>query len=284
MRGGVYNLMLGAYFLGYGLTDYWVFSLELFAADLLFFSNLKTRKKFLIRFIATLAVYTIIWLFVPSMLPIEYERNIKVIYRIVYCIIVFVSAACAMYFCFDTSWRSCLFYCTSGYATQHMSYIFYSIIQLLFLGADFHNLFIQYLLMSVVYISVYFMFRKGIRNNDIVDVNTWLVIIMSLIALMISVVLYVLLPFGRKDLFTTYIIYCYAIISCVLILFYQYNVFSKSKYIKENEAMQRLYEEYKKHYEMSMEQAEIINIKCHDIKRQIRRSAICRTMKRAANG
>lgn len=187
-----------------------------------------------------------------------------------------------IYFCYDISIKETIFFAVASYSLEHLSNAIKEI--LLFIlnvnGVSFNTyittICFNLLFKMIVIFLVYFLFlRKYLIKYQIDDIIDNKILAISIINLLICMVLSLFKSFtieGEVNRFTTNVI-CniYAIFGCFLCLYLQFAFFVESKLLDDNKTLDVLIKEQNKNNELFKENIDLINIKFHDLKKELRR-------------
>ena len=183
---------------------------------------------------------------------------------------VFLFSVIGLHFCFAEGIWSILFCCSAAQATQHLAHrIRDLLLHLIGMQQPLHLfLALSALLFAGVYAGMHFLFFRKMRDRQFPNINnrsmTFTVTACVILCLFIGV-------HNVQSSLEETVVYDLAMaLVCFFILCYQFSFLDQSYQKLENEALQRTLQEAKKQYEMTREKIEIINIKCHDIRKQIR--------------
>lgn len=258
------------------------FTLELLAAEGLFLVHLKRRDHFIIRLIISIVFCFGACFAVPI---ISYDAlYISVMFFILF--IVTIAAAC---FCFDQPFINIIFCLISGYTVQHIAYSIYQLIMISTMIDGVNSLvgygssqiwnfnifsFAIYLDSYIVtYIVSYFGLGAKIKNQADFYITSKSLLLVLFIVVLAAIVLNSITVYSidytnkRTELIVSFI---YSILSCSIALLFQFKLKEAKKAETELEIVQQLWKEDKEHYELAKENINLINIKCHDLKHQIR--------------
>ncbi len=258
------------------------FVLELLIAEGLFLWRLDRRNYFLLRLIgAVAAIFLLAWLF-P--VPVQNAFYTSFIFLVIFLFTVLMAKLV-----FRESWIKLIFCCIAGYTVQHLAYEIYNL-ALLVMGVSvgtsglygnhsvqpFPNAFIAivyFFLYIVIYFFAEFLFGKRIEGGEPLRLTsgTFIVFCGLLLAIDIvlnAVVMYVLAD-GADDLYLI-VIGVYNILCCIIVLFLQFEVTMRRRLEDTLRTVEHLRHQEKEQYEESKENIALINMKCHDLKHQIR--------------
>ena len=259
-----------------------LFFSELLLAESLFVFNLKRRDHFLLRVLLSV----LFCLGVSFAFPILYYNAIYLSFM---CFCFAAVSFFALLFCFDCKAINLVFCVLSGYATEHIAYSIYQLLMVLTLldGGNSLNIYgsgdsvdLNGLVLSiyieiyvVVYLLSYLIFgRQMKKDNDFYLTNTWLFLLLLLLFVS-AVTLNAILVYScdiKENRIPLGVTFTYSIINCILVLSLMFKLKDDKKTKKELEVVKHLWNEDKEHYELAKENIKIINIKCHDLKHQIR--------------
>ena len=124
----------------------------------------------------------------------------------------------------------------------------------------------------LVYIVIYFLFGKKIKNDEIKIDNKSLMLISSLI-LFTNIVLSSVITYLDMNYNKIYfiIVGIYNILSCLMVLYIQFYIIDNKKLKGELQLTSQLLHQSETRYEESKKNVNLINLKCHDLKHQIRK-------------
>lgn len=167
----------------------------------------------------------------------------------------------------------------AGYASQHLVYNVICILKeatglydFAFAG-PWNNLAFNALqigIYALFYCAIYFAIAGQANKNTPDGIVGKNVLLLSVITLTIT-----LLFNGVRDLFVSeslglYVLCClFSIVCCVFILIVRAGIFEQSRLRREIETINRLLYDERRQFEISKENIELINIKCHDIRNQL---------------
>lgn len=197
-----------------------------------------------------------------------------------------------IYYCFQVSACEGLFRCIFGVTTQHIaaSILQNIICELIFPDIDKGNPILYGMAFVIVYGAVYFLVyqlfaRKMQDISKVVIPNTVMTFVKYFIIFMIVVVISNISTYiynralspnsfqGSAETFDSFIIpwFCISvmILLCVVILLSMYSGYDISSLEQEKKLLAQIQKERAMQYEFSKENINLINQKCHDIKKQI---------------
>ena len=258
-----------------------IFMAELIVAEALFSSGLKRRKFFFLRALAAFAVCFGLSFAFP------------VAYNAIYCsFMFFVFFACTVLMhklLFDDTWGN-IFSCSmAAYTMQHMSYQLYDLVivicglngvapldtygnGLFFAGQNALTAVIGLFVYGLVYWLMYLLFASRLRKWDIMKLKTPSVMALAAVIVFIDIVFSAVVSYSSGDGFNrTHLImlYVYNIVCCLLCFYVLFEMPLRKKLESEYETVNRLREKERQQYEMSKENINLINLKCHDLRHQI---------------
>lgn len=179
---------------------------------------------------------------------------------------------------YDVSPWQAAFFCGSGYAIQNLASGLANLLRLLAHASDALwplGLAVVYIPLSTLlaypaYYALYVRRVKGsglsiTRDGDVVF--TMLVVVIAVIGI----------DLGIKDvvrqfpvaLGTALLLRCGHLLVCAFVLFAQYQVLYGSRLLAEHEVQRHLADERERQYQISRQNIEAVNIRCHDLKHQI---------------
>ena len=247
------------------------FLLELMLAELIFLHPVETRRRFPLRLLLILALCIAGQLLFPAgAVP---SRSLLV--QFVSFAGLFLLTVAAMGFCFRLSVPSLFSLCVAGYAVEHIAYHVAKIVQTLtglFVGASLGALEDWELMELVVFPPVY-LIALGTIGYFAARNECWKKTDLRFNALSIAVVF---ICVGLTRLVNSYgeehsiPVSIYAITCCVMSLVVQFVLYRTVDLRMENTALNLMWQEERKQYELSKKTIDTINIKYHDLKHKLR--------------
>lgn len=250
-------------------------------AEGVFMQNLQKRKYFALRLLIVVSVcLTLSYVVLANQRIVlswfsffaisELYGSDAVGYTIIWLTLYLVTIA-GQFILFEGKGKDILFRAVAAYAMQNLAF---QIERILFALIGTHSEPIDVLVKLGVFFSVYlvcyFVFAKRLIKGECVNVSNGMVIGLAFIVVTICIVLnpYAIALQGRTEL-EIILEGAFALV-CFMTLSFQFGLFHYEKLRLEKKAMEVLLEEQKKQYEISKENIEIINVKCHDLRHQIR--------------
>lgn len=211
----------------------------------------------------------------------------------------FLFSSLSYLFIFDADFKDAIYITTIGYVFQHIAY------KANFLAFDMHtkvsiqnnayqgvypsyssqtimvtyetlatfgwNILFQFLIYAAIDTILYFIFAKKFKNNYKDSITSLYTLEITFVSLSITVLVNTFYLFVNDHNVTlSVIIAVLTILVCLFILYncsVQMELFSSKR---EKILLENQYKEKIKQYELSKESVDLINIKCHDLRKQIR--------------
>lgn len=277
----------------YDLTELFlykfVFIAELLLSMHLFSFRARKRKKYALRLILGVAVCMAVGYAYPIM-------SFSAWYSSIMFFVLFFVCAASLWFIYAMPVKQIFFLSVSAYTAQHFAHELYALIvnatQLISSStmgmygngqvsfASFNSP--ERLLSVFVYIETYMfsywllykLFGKKINRED-VRINNFSIAVISALILVVDIILnavavYIPEGYSRTYAFLTCI---YNLICCMLILYIQVAMCLQKKLERELEMVSLLLHKSEEQYRQSSENVTLLNLKCHDLKHQIREYA-----------
>ncbi len=259
-----------------------IFIIELLASEYLFMCHLRRRPAFLLRF--TLAMGSCLLISAIPWHPGDPLSMAGVF------MLLFIMTCIAYWICFDIPFRSLLFCMLAGYNTQHFAHCAATGIQLLLNpGLSIFSLYSEQLISAgdiplsqllsglILFIVIYFcyyacyhIFAARIRKGQIPVLQSRSLILISVLSVVVSVFVNAFVVFSRTTSALALAIYTYNAVCCLFILFMLFSLMDNQKMATELEQIHTLLQQSQAQYAQSKRNIELINIKCHDLKHQLR--------------
>lgn len=235
------------------------FTLEILICEIMFSFPSKFRKwkwKPLSYIIAVLAV--VVHFAVGFPMPLFKVPGLAAL-------LIFAVSVLMQWIVFDTPVNRILFNSVAAYAVQNLAVNSRSFVLYFLPFTGWGRLISRILLTVAVYVFAYFFYAKRINKKEL-TVSYWHLYVMSFISVFVSSVLFaIFLRNGKLD------VYSYGALSicCLLALMYQFSAFKSANLNKEAAILEQLLYRERKQYEISRETIDLINMKCHDLKKQM---------------
>ncbi len=254
------------------------FSIQLMIGECAFLAGRPHRDRFLPRTAGALAAYFLcagIWYAALCRAP-----DFGVLVPIVYYIGLFILTMAGIHFCFDLIPMELIFVGTGGYAAEHIAFALGRIIQYVTgwnegtLGVPLHTLLFRFLIYPVTAGVIYLLIIRKNRNKGDFRPNDRRLVILALITLMAAIILSVFYSSGlvmeQGTIASEVVCPLYSALCCMLVLFMEFYVLRENRMERERELMEQLLQMANDQRRTSQETIDIINMKCHDLKHQIR--------------
>jgi len=247
------------------------FLLELILAELIFLYPAEKRSRFPLRLGLILALCVAGQLLVPP----EAAGSQTLLAQFVGFAGLFFLTVAAMVFCFRLPFFSLLPLCVAGYAVEHIAYHVSKIVQRatgILVGATLGPLRDWELAELVVFPPVYLIALGTIGYFSAKD-ERWKKSDLRFNALSFAVVVIcagLTRVANYYDAGDSVPVSIYAITCCAMALVVQFVLYQTVDLQSENKALQLLWQEERKQYELSKKTIDTINIKYHDLKHKLR--------------
>ena len=159
-----------------------------------------------------------------------------------------------------------------GYALQHLIYGVFTIVR--YYATDMPVLvsdilyFLPYIAISVAF---YYLFIKHNNDYNNFENRSVIAVVLAVIVIFLNVILSRLTSFGQfGDSFVSMVV-CrlYSVICCTLVLFELFGLFRQNSLERDKMIMEHLLVQSKDQQRVIGDNLDFINIKCHDLKKQI---------------
>lgn len=238
------------------------FPLQLISAQLLFAFRLKKRKYFWILLPLCLACYILVTWNIPYLYIYNDWLALKYI-------IVLVISSMVLYIPFKATFKEIIFCSIAGYEIQH---IFFNVLMLFYTsfssywGENWKLIGFYALSFLITYPLGYFVFARRIGKDNRLDMKNTRLIICLVVSVFITQFLSMWLNHSNRSDYLTRI---YALCSSILLLIVQFG-FSREEVLEnKNDALEQMVQHEKELYQISKENIDIINMKCHDLKKYL---------------
>ncbi len=252
------------------------FPMELLLCQIPFLIHKPRRDVFGVKLTGTLIIYFILsatWMFFIEIVRGEYLFPYVLLY-LGYAIL----TAIPIIVCFDIHILELFFIIVGAYATQHMCYAFLRI----FLYLTRHSLetegmfrfFTQYIVYGIWSALIYFLIIRKNQKKDGFGTEDKRIAFFSVILAVAAVGFSVYYTYPADltpiNIYTCVLCPAYGFLCCALVLTMEYYVLRENRMKKEREIMEQLLQMANSQQKSSKEAIDIINIKCHDLKHQLK--------------
>lgn len=184
-------------------------------------------------------------------------------------------------FCYQLTISDTLFLCVTGYCVQHMEFVAVNEVLAKGIWTRLPDMLPLYIVVCAVttfliYALVYHLFRRYLARQkgklfDDRPENIAFTLMMYLLVFLATFMCQTIFTSGRLDYSQiNYLGAAADFLICILILWVQSAMYRIYDLNREKDIVEHLLYERKRQYELSRENIEIINQKCHDLKHQIR--------------
>lgn len=263
-----------------------LFITEILVIEFLLSFRNKKKKNFILRSIISIFLCYVVAIFFPLMEGVSYSS----FYSSMMFITLFMVTICSLKFIYEITWKKIFFIGITAYTAQHISYeiftLFGAITQYTAIFGmytsdivDFSSFNSATLLIMLIYLGIYIMIYlityltigKKTNSENSFELNKTNLLLISCLILVIDIIINSIIIYSNE----TYtqmqqILYSlYNVICCTMVLYIQSNMITIKDMKKEIDIITQLLKQSQKQYEISKENIEMINMKCHDIKHQV---------------
>lgn len=261
-----------------------LFIVEIIAAEFLFTFHLKKRKYFALRAIGCCVVLLLAAAFFPEIVSNAFYSSFMFL-------TLFALTVPALKLCYEERWQNIVFCAMAAYTLQHFAYELANLALCLIvwgkspiLGmydkgqADFWAfdkqsfllIFVYLLCYFVAYWLVYFFFGKKIKKGNEMQIKSLSLLFLIGVGLLVDIVLNSVLIYEEIGFVNSIVNYTTNLLCCILLLYGQFSLLLTKELKDELQTVQQLWNQYREQYSALKENIEIINMKCHDMRHQIR--------------
>ena len=268
---------------------YWykiLFLFELFVAEGIFSYKLRRRSCFVPRAAGAAAVSILIAVFYPL-------ADYTVAYNSGIFFAIFFVTLIGMKVCFDESWWNILFCAVAAYSVQHIAFVTYN---MLVMGLNLEGILSEMgstlnpygnysmngglnPLTAIAYVDSYvliywyfgYFLNARMKRNEDLSLGRKPLIVFSGLLIAVDIVLHMVTVMNTDaDRVSVTLENVYNLLCCVLVLFLQFGVLSRRQLEQSNDQLQQMLAQREAQYEIRRESMDIINVKHHDLKHQLR--------------
>ena len=263
-----------------------LFITEILVIEFLLSFRNKKKNHFLLRlFVSMIICYAVAVLF-PIMDGVSYSS----FYSSMMFITLFMVTICSLKFIYEITWKKIFFVGITAYTAQHISYeiftLFGAITQYTSIFGmytsdiiDFSSFNVGTFLIILIYLGIYVMvylityltIGKKTNSENSFELNKTNLLFISCLILAVDIIINSIIIYSEETYTQTQqILYSlYNVMCCTMVLYIQSNMITIKDMKNEIEIITQLLKQSQKQYEISKENIEMINLKCHDIKHQV---------------
>ena len=247
-----------------GLFSKLNYVLEILLAELVFLSAFPRRKIFVPRIVPAVAVSCAVGYTIPFRAGDGYPAL-----QFAIMLLTLAVTVAGMYFSFSGSFLSVLSACCAGVAVQHIGHHLSRLISLLpFVGV--WNSILEFLTCSVLCVIVFLTLGRMLKKDNAYETADISVTVVSVLIVLICIGITRFLRLGGAlNLYVTICTSLYAITCCLLALFIRFFLHRFIRLKSEHMILQHIREEERRQFELDRENAELLSVKCHDLKHML---------------
>lgn len=254
-----------------------IFTSELVIAEILATYSRKKKSRFILRAVLSIAaIYLIALLF-----PVAYY-NPAYISLMFGCL--FVCTLFALKFCYDESWQNVLFCGLLSYTVQHLGYELFLFLTFVFglqtvgfygsealAGYDAYIWLIYFAVYSILYWFAWAFIEYPLRTEEDLKLKHFYFLLCAAVIIFVDIVLSAIVVYETEPIpySLNWVVYMYSVVSCVFAIGMQFFMLKNQSLSNDIEMIKMLWKEDKKKYELTKENAELINVKCHDLQHRL---------------
>lgn len=273
-----------------------IFIIELLCAEFLITFRIRHKNYFALRALGSAAVCIGLAFAVPVF-------DDGAFYAVFLFLTLFIVTLFALRFCFDADLKTIIFCGLAGYATQHIAFELFDIASIAMgvhnmsettnLGSNpfssfvlfvygsnnsiVANAFIVIVYYAIMFVTYWFVVRTlGAKVLDFERLkikNGTVVLIFTLVITFNIIISAFVTEYADKNYQPVYLVILDItnIFCCLLALYRQFGLAKFSKMNSDIESINRMWEQSKQQYDLTKKNIDLINMKCHDLKHQIRK-------------
>jgi hypothetical protein len=254
-----------------------IFITELLIAEILTTYNRKKRDHFALR-----AVLSVVLLYTLAVFFPVAGYNSGFVTVLFVCL--FTATLAAMKVCYREKWHTLLFCGLLSYTVQHLAYEIFLFLTFLFntetigfygsealAGYEAYVWLIYGGVYSIVYWFMWAFVEYPLRMQEDLKLSRSYLLFVSAGIFLIDIILGAIVVYEKDPIPVSvqWIVYIYSIVSCAFAILLLFFMLKNQRLADDLDLMEKLWREDKKMYELTKENAELINLKCHDLKHRL---------------
>lgn len=254
------------------------FSIQLFISEWVFLIGMPRREKYSVRLPIALAGYSLAAFLCYQVMSL-FPTNLVVPYIMLW-ILLFIFSLCLIYVCYDITFSELLFIGVGGYATEHTAFAAAKIVQYLTgmyedaIGGMWEYILFRLLPYILMAAMIYYCVIKRNREKDNVlhkDIRmTALALVILFTAIVLSGLSDSTVIVTERSILRNVICPMYSIVCALLVIAIEFYFSRENRLTREHEIMEQMLQMSYGQQKSSKEAIDIINMKCHDLKHQMR--------------
>ena len=257
-------------------------TLELLIAEYIFTCRLKRKPMFWFRYLLSVTACLVL-----SLIPWQPQTPMGLVSVF---LLLFGMTYAVQLLCYDVPPQSLLFCTLAGYNTQHFAYCLSNCIRLLIYTDDaVYGLYTgqmleagdmplmeliahaaSFFIMYLAYYAFFHLFGTRIKRGQTPILRSRSLLWVSLLSLAVSVFVNAFVVYSGAKATLTIVINAYNAVCCLFIMYMLFSLQDKRQMMDELEKINALLDQSREQYDQSKRNIELINIKCHDLKHQLR--------------
>ncbi len=262
-----------------------LFVIEIIVAEFLLTFRLKRNEHYVLRFIGVVVATLLAALFIP---PID-----NAWYNFLVYLVLFALTVVGLKVLYKEPWINVIFCAIAAYTMQHLAYQFTNLLFTLILWGE-SPLFGIYHVWEVdvsqlntetlfwviiyaigyftVYAIVWFLFGQHINKNEDLKIKNQSFVVLIGGCLILNILLNALVVFSNETqtVINSIVRHISGAFNCLLLLQWQFELVKSKRLETELDFTKKLLFQAQEQYKISKDNIDLINLKCHDMKHQIR--------------
>jgi cell division protein FtsB len=199
----------------------------------------------------------------------------------------FVLTLLMVIFCFRDRLWNVLFCCLAAYTVQHVAYLLNTILINLFID-DYGNVYqggelpqltagqnaviwiVYFACYLMVYAEAYLLLISIIPKNPDLQLGRTVMIVICGLVIIVDIVFNMYTVYNTEGTLAVFLEEVYNLIICLLVLQMQFQKLRQKKILEDYDVIQKILEKEQMQYKHLKDNMNIINVKCHDLKHQLR--------------
>lgn len=261
------------------------FAIEILVIEFIFMFKMKKVKYFHLKYISCSLVIILTALYFPLPYNNIWDSSIAFLS-------LFALSIAMMKICYKEPFKNIFFCAIASYNTQHFAYVLsslalsavvwgrspilgmYSSDSIVISEFNLETFFIIIVYLICYFISywlLYLKFGKKLQTGETMRIKSVSLLIFICIGLLVDIFLNSLIIYNNFQFVNILVDSVYNLLCCVLLLYAQFSLLITKELQGQVEVVEHLLHQSKEQYALSKENIEIINMKCHDMRHQIRK-------------
>lgn len=259
-------------YLSYGI----LFTPELLICAVVFCMKLPRRNKFILRLIITILAYFALSVIFSAVLIINVEDPaVHCVLQIIYFTLLWLTLTSGIFLCFQVGMTGAVITAIGTYAAQHLSYSLYTLFYFIITrSASGILMYFEPLFCIPVSAAVWFVLLRNNDNSQNIEMRDYRLLPLAAFTFFSCITLNTAAVYFKQEEIFSALVWgvCrpYGVLCSIFLLMILFGFLREHSLQHEKDMMEVLLRYEKEQHKIRTESVALINMKCHDLKHQLR--------------